>query len=346
MNKVMMLVLLLTSAFYVPLTHGVIPNRVLEVHVWSSDNGHDYWAFSDTTTGIWELMEFDFASLSGVDLSSVSKIAIVFPYESPLDTWRIDQLGLVESTADPLVDEYVVLQDDNFSSFFTTGGWGSGTLGVICGDDSSTKYSGSDSLLAEVTSGGSYLKPLLIHSFTTPVDWSEKTSLYFYLNGGIPSDEWLIENAISELKAQYPKHINTKFSGVVISDWHSSRSVPLHKHVNLTATFGYENTGKVQWSGRSYADGGIYTSYYSNHDPIEPEFTFLVQIVYLGPICTWDSTNYVLNQPVVFENTWDYTITVEVIGSNGLYRTYQLKEGYDLVLYPPLGVDVTISLLS
>lgn len=189
-----------------------------------------------------------------------------------------------------------------------------------------------------------------------------------------PSDEWLIDNAINEVKKEHPKHIDTVFSGIITTRWHKHPHLdaPLHKHVLLTATFGYQDSGTVRWEGRSYADGGIYTFHYSNHDPEEPipevpasepqvpeepapeEPTseppapevqkFHTKTVYLGPAQYWDGSKYVNNIPSRIQNTGESTCYVLVSGSGGYTRTISLNAGYSLVVYPPIGIDITLSI--
>ena len=160
-----------------------------------------------------------------------------------------------------------------------------------------------------------------------------------------PSNEWLIENAISGVKAAYPKHLSTEFTGTMTSGWHTQLwlDAPLHRHVALTATFGYKDTGTVLWEGRSYDSGGICTTYYSNHNPNVAKIH--TKIVCLGPAEYWDGSKYVTNHPQSIHNSGDTMCTVLVLGTNGLSRTYELKTNYSLLVYPPIGVRITLSIL-
>ena len=110
-----------------------------------------------------------------------------------------------------------------------------------------------------------------------------------------PSDEWLIENAITQVKLEHPKFLNTEFTGTITSGWHNHPHiiVPTHKHVTLTASFGYRDTGSIRWEGRSYHDGGIYTMYYNNHNPDTPKIS--TKIVYLGPAQYWNGSQWITN---------------------------------------------------
>ena len=109
------------------------------------------------------------------------------------------------------------------------------------------------------------------------------------------SDEWFIENAVTEVKLEHPKFTNTEFTAIITSGWETHPDVPLHKHVTLTASFGYGDSGRVKWSGRSYWDGGIYTTYYSNHNPDTP--TISTKILYLGPAQYWSCLLYTSPSP-------------------------------------------------
>ena len=158
-----------------------------------------------------------------------------------------------------------------------------------------------------------------------------------------PADGWLIENAITEVKLEHPEHQNVEFTGTITSNWHD-HGVPWHKHVTLDATFGYMDTGTIRWEGRSYLDGGIYTTYYSNHNPEVPKIH--TKVVYLGPAEYWDGSHYVTNHPQSIRNSGDAECTVLVLGTNGLSRTYELKQNYSLLVYPPIGVRITLSILT
>ncbi len=113
------------------------------------------------------------------------------------------------------------------------------------------------------------------------------------------SDEWLIENAITHVKLEHPKFLNSEFTGIVTTGEHihPHLDAPEHNHVTLTATFGYRDTGSVRWEGRSYHDGGIYTMYYSNHNPDTPKIS--TKIVYLGPAYYWNGSQWIANRPQV-----------------------------------------------
>ena len=204
---------------------------------------------------------------------------------------------------------------------------------------------------------------ILLATFSTQIEYANACRRND--RGYYPSDEWLIENAINKVKKEHPKHTDTVFSGIIASGWHIHHhlNAPLHKHVTLTATFGYQNTGTVRWEGRSYADGGIYTLHYSNHDPEEPVLEepipepltpeepipevrkFHTKTVYLGPAQYWDGSKYVNNIPARIRNTSESTCFVLVSGSGGYTRTISLNAGYSLVVYPPIGVDITLSIL-
>jgi len=158
-----------------------------------------------------------------------------------------------------------------------------------------------------------------------------------------PADGWLIENAITEVKLEHPKHSNVEFTGTITSNWHD-HGAPWHKHVTLDGTFGYTDTGTIRWEGRSYLDGGIYTTYYRNHNPDVPKIH--TKIVYLGPAEYWDGSKYVTNHPQSIQNSRDAKCTVLVLGTNGLSRTYELKPNYSLLVYPPIGVRITLSILT
>ena len=160
-----------------------------------------------------------------------------------------------------------------------------------------------------------------------------------------PSDEWAIENAIAGVRAEHPKHKYTEFTGVTTSHWqvHPELDAPLHKHVTLTAMFGFGNSGYVRWEGRSYADGGIYTMFYSNHNPDSPALS--TNVVYLGPTTYWDGSRYVSNYPQSVSNTGDSKVTVLVLGTNGLKKTYELGKNRTMLVYPPIGVRITVSIL-
>lgn len=162
----------------------------------------------------------------------------------------------------------------------------------------------------------------------------------------LPSDQWLIENAIAGVKAEHPKHISTEFTGIIDSGWHDHPWIdgaPLHKHVILYASFGYEGTGDIRWEGRSYADGGIYTMFYQNHNSELPKQS--TSIVYLGPKQYWDGTTWVTNEPQSIGNNADTNVTVLVLGTDGSSRTYELGQHRSLLVYPPLGVRITLSIL-
>ena len=88
---------------------------------------------------------------------------------------------------------------------------------------------------------------------------------------------------------------------------------------------------------------GIYTTYYSNHNPDVPKLS--TTIVYLGPAEYWDGSQYVTNHPQSIHNPDDAKCTVLVLGSNGLSRTYELGKNYSLLVYPPIGVYITLSIL-
>jgi hypothetical protein len=161
----------------------------------------------------------------------------------------------------------------------------------------------------------------------------------------LPSDEWLIENAISGVKDEYPHHRNKEFTGYIITDWHEHPELdaPLHKHVFLRGVFGYQDTGIIRWQGRSYAEGGIYTTHYSNHNPDVPKLNTVV--VYLGPLSFWDGSRWVKNEPQSIANSGSEGITVQVLGNNGLIKTYELAKDKALLVYPPIGVEITFSII-
>ena len=159
------------------------------------------------------------------------------------------------------------------------------------------------------------------------------------------SDEWLIENAIAGVKADHPKHQNTVFYGVITSGWqHDGESGPYYKYVTLTANFGYHDQGTVLWKGMSYSNGDIYTLFYSNHDPDPPKFDIV--IVYLGPLQYWDGSHWITNQPQSIINPSNLTVSVQLLGSNGMVRTYELNSDNTLLVYPPIGVEIDLSILT
>ncbi len=160
-----------------------------------------------------------------------------------------------------------------------------------------------------------------------------------------PSDEWLIENAIAGVKAANPKHISTEFTGIVTTGEHEHAwlDAPPHNHVTLTASFGYGKTGTVRWEGRSYHDGGIYAMYYSNHNPDTPKIS--TKVLYLGLAEYWDGSQWVTNHPESIFNSGDGKCTVLILGTNGLNRTIELGKNYSLLVYPPIGVRITLSIL-
>ena len=155
------------------------------------------------------------------------------------------------------------------------------------------------------------------------------------------SDEWLIENAIAGVKLEHPKHWNVEFAGTVTTFWH--QHAPLHKHVTLTGSFGYGDTGKILWMGRSYYDGGIYTTFYSNHNPETPKLS--TKVLYLGPARYWNGNRYIDNIPQSIRNNMDRKSTVLILGTNGLSRTFELGKNQCLLVYPPIGVGITLSIL-
>jgi hypothetical protein len=175
---------------------------------------------------------------------------------------------------------------------------------------------------------------LVLATFTLP-------SVY-----ALPTDQWLIENAIAGVKAEHPKHIKTEFTGIIDSGWHDHPWIdgaPLHKHVILYATFGYDGTGNVRWEGRSYADGGIYTMFYQNHNSEIPKMS--TSVVYLGPKEYWDGTEWVSNDPECIGNPSYTSVNVLVLGTDGSSRTYVLGPERSLLIYPPIGVIITLSIL-
>jgi len=109
-----------------------------------------------------------------------------------------------------------------------------------------------------------------------------------------PTDSWLIENAIESLQDDYPKYKYVNFNGVVTTGWHTAPA--LHKHVTITARYGYEESGYVRWSGRSYATGGTYTMTYIDQKP-EPKFQTVIhntQYMY-----TWNGKGWTYNTPTI-----------------------------------------------
>jgi len=156
-----------------------------------------------------------------------------------------------------------------------------------------------------------------------------------------PADPWFIENAITEVKLEHPKFANTDFTGTITSGWRMKPE--LHKHVTLSATFGYHNTGRVTWSGRSYYSGGILTTYFSNHNPDVPKLS--TKVLYLGPAQYWSGTRYLDNTPQSIRNTMDTKSTVLILGTNGLNRTFELGKNQCLLVYPPIGVGITLGIL-
>jgi len=157
------------------------------------------------------------------------------------------------------------------------------------------------------------------------------------------SDEWFIENAITEVKLEHPKFKNTEFTAIITSGWETHPDVPLHKHVTLTGNFGFQDSGSVKWSGRSYWDGGIHTTYYRNHNP--DSATLSTKILYLGPAQYWSGSRWIDNSPQVIRNSLDADCTVLILGTNGLNRTIELGKNISLMVYPPIGVGITLSIL-
>ena len=156
-----------------------------------------------------------------------------------------------------------------------------------------------------------------------------------------PADPWFIENAITEVKLEHPKFANTEFTATITTPWHTTP--PSHKHVTLTAKFGYQDSGQVTWSGKSFYSGGIYTTYYSNHNPDTP--TISTKILYLGPAQYWSGSRWINNTPQVIRNSLDKDCTVLILGTNGLNRTIELGANKSLMVYPPIGVGITLSIL-
>jgi len=110
------------------------------------------------------------------------------------------------------------------------------------------------------------LTTLLIVAMMTPM-----ANAYYYF----PNDEWVKQNAITGLLSEHTELSGLNFTATIVGGWEYHYGAPWHKHVVITATYGYNDTGSILWEGRSYSCGGIYTITYENTEPEpKPIYTF------------------------------------------------------------------------
>lgn len=154
----------------------------------------------------------------------------------------------------------------------------------------------------------------------------------------LPSDEWLIQNAIDSFKDEYPKkYKDINFTGEVTSEWLQNEN-GYYKIIRLEGPFGYKLTGNVTWIGHSYAVGGIYTLYFSNHDPIPEPTPVKTQVVYIdgAQLAYWDGSKWIYNQPTVYSNQGNKEPLYVEIEYNQNIRVYKVKPDFTLMIYFPM----------
>ena len=84
------------------------------------------------------------------------------------------------------------------------------------------------------------------------------------------SDQWFIDKAIAGMHTLHPETIGIPVQGTLIS-WWEHHGVGWHRHIEVTGTFGYQNTGSIYWTGRVYA----YWEYgHASGDVHEIEYSF------------------------------------------------------------------------
>jgi len=152
------------------------------------------------------------------------------------------------------------------------------------------------------------------------------------------TDEQLKQNAVTELKALYPVLEDGVFTCVIASGWEWSWGVPLHKHIDVTVTYGYENTGSASFPYlRSYNQGGIHIFTEDWTDPEVPELIrWKMTVSYVDNAKThyWNGRSWEYNEPYCYRNPGKEPMTLHFT-EGGYDRTYVIRSRWCLVIYIP-----------
>lgn len=115
-------------------------------------------------------------------------------------------------------------------------------------------------------------------------------------------DDWFIDKAITNVETDHElEDLDVLWNGVVTSSFEIQFRpfVPLHKHASLAGSYGFANSGYVQWDGRVYV-APWRTTYEISYSVVEPRSPELSTDVVNGQYqYSWDGKRWVENTPII-----------------------------------------------
>lgn len=124
-------------------------------------------------------------------------------------------------------------------------------------------------------------------------------------------DEWFIDKAITNVVEDHEELAGEDivWNGVVTSGYelHFRPFAPVHKHASIVGSFGFANSGYVEWDGRVYLNPryGVYEMNYIYKKPDHAILTTTVKNARYKYL--WDGNEWVENTPtitVIDGRTW------------------------------------------
>jgi len=115
-------------------------------------------------------------------------------------------------------------------------------------------------------------------------------------------DEWFVDKAITNVEEDYGlQDLEVDWNGVVTSNFEVQFRpyVPVHKHASIVGSFGFANSGYVQWDGRVYVAPWrtIYEIHYTIVAPRSPKLS--TDVVNPSYKYSWDGSKWVENTPTI-----------------------------------------------